>query len=242
MIKKPLISIVTATLNSEKQIGDLIGDLERQTFRDFEWVIADGLSSDRTVELLRAARGIDMKIDQARDFGVYDALNRGLRMTSGEYYLVIGSDDRLDHDALANYAAAVQESQADIISSQVRINGRTVARKRNHAWFWGIRSCVSSHSIGALIRTSLHDKHGYYSRRFPICADQLFLMQARNGGARIHDSDFVAGEFFLTGLTGNDPAGMICESYRVNIAAGHDRLLQMALLLLRLVKNFRSIR
>lgn len=241
-MNKPLISIITATLNSEKQIGDLISDLEQQTFRDFEWVIADGQSGDRTVELLRAARGIDLKIDLAKDFGVYDALNRGLRMASGEYYLVIGSDDRLEHDALEKYAAAVADSQADIISSQVRIDGRIITRKKNHAWFWGIRSCVSSHSIGALIRTSLHDQHGYYSKRFPICADQLFLMQARNGGARIHDSDFIAGEFFLTGLTGNDPAGMICESYRVNISAGHSKLLQTALLILRLIKNFHSIR
>lgn len=231
------LSVVTSTLNSEALIGQLISDLEAQTDRDFEWVIADGGSRDATVALVRA-RFPEAVISQQSDFGIYDAINRGIRAASGDYYLVIGSDDRLAPDAVARYRAAANESGADIVTASVIMAGKVITALPGQQALHGIRAFVSGHSVGALIRRQLHERVGYYSGRFPICADHLFFQRAAKAGARIHISDFVAGEFTLAGLSGTDVAGIICENYRIGLISGGNRLLLTGLLLLRLLKNF----
>lgn len=234
------LSVITSTLNSETHIGQLISDLEQQTDRDFEWVVADGGSQDATVDVIRS-RFPHAIISQQPDFGIYDAINRGIRTASGDYYLVIGSDDRLAPDAIARYRAEARASDADIVTASVIMAGKVVTARPGQQALHGIRAFVSGHSVGALIRRQLHQRVGYYSGRFPICADHLFFQRAARAGARIHISDFVAGEFTLDGLSGTDVAGILCENYRIGLMSGGNRLLLTALLLLRLLKNFKRL-
>ena len=90
------ITIVTATLNAANVIGALAADLLAQTDRDFRWLIVDGGSTDGTIE--RLPSDILDRVDLVResDFGIYDALNKGVRRCATSHYLVIGADDRLD--------------------------------------------------------------------------------------------------------------------------------------------------
>lgn len=239
---KPRLSIITATYNSAATLPALIRDLQQQTCRDFEWVIADGGSRDNTLALLEAGTGITTQISSQADFGIYDALNRGVQMASGEYYLVIGSDDHLDTQAVERYLQAIAESQADIISADVIIDGRRYQPRARWPALQGIDAYISSHSVGAVFRKSLHDKVGLYSRKLPICADQLFVYQARRAGARIHHAAFVAGEFTLDGTSARDALGMIVETCRAKVMSGSSVWLQSLILILRLLKNQRLIR
>lgn len=232
------LSVITPTFNAGRHLPAVLADLEAQTCKDFEWIVADGGSTDDTLQIAGQALGFPVVISAQRDFGIYDAINRGLGLASGEFYLVLGADDRLYGDAVARFLATASASSADIISAGVDICGRTVRAKRCLGWFHGIRELVASHSVGAAIRCSLHDRVGLYSRKFPICADQLFFLKAKEVGARFEYPDFVAGRFNLTGVTGLDAAGFITETFRVNLIAGRAPSLQMLLLLLRLLKNF----
>lgn len=237
-----LISVVSATYNAAAHLPTLIADLQAQTVSTFQWVIADGGSSDTTLELIaNAGKTLAVKLDTRPDFGIYDALNRAIAMADGEYYLVIGADDRLAPDAIANYQDWIQRSGADIVSAAVDINGQRVsARPQAGAWH-GMERWISSHSVGAVFRKALHDKVGYYSRKFPICADRLFVLKAQQAGARIVQADFCAGSFSLTGVTGTDVAGLLMEGYRVSRLSGQPRWQQLPLLILRLLKNYRSL-
>src|SRR6266702_4244755 len=114
----PTISVVTATYNCASQLPALIESLRKQTDRNFQWAVADGASSDGTLELLRSVTDLDAVITSQPDFGIYDGLNRALRSAAGNYYIVAGADDYLAADAIANYREAIERSGADIVAAR----------------------------------------------------------------------------------------------------------------------------
>lgn len=94
---QPLVSIVIATYNSEKTVARTLESIAGQDFRSFEVVVVDGLSRDRTGEIVN---GFKSKLPQLsfiseRDSGIYDALNKGIKAANGTWVYFLGSDDSL---------------------------------------------------------------------------------------------------------------------------------------------------
>lgn len=244
--KKPILSIVTATYNASQHIPRLIASLEAQTDQDFEWVVADGGSIDGTLDILHnaAKRLKNVKIDSRSDFGIYDALNRGVKMCNGDYYLVAGADDIFFPQAIAAYKVAIAASHADLVTANIESDGFVHGpRKRQWPWLYGQFAYVSGHAVGLALRRSLHQTYGYYSRRFPIAADQFFLLRVIRGGGRVSTHEFVAGRFEnVQGTSGQDLLGSLLEAYRVQVAVGYSLTLQSILVVLRVMKNWRKVR
>lgn len=240
---QPKLSIITATFNSGKIIPGLIGSLKSQTDLDFEWVIADGGSTDGTLnQIAEAASNLRVVVDSREDFGVYDALNRAIRRATGDYYLVLGADDTLCPEAIANFRSCVVSCGADIVTAKIKCAGKIVGVRRAWPWLYGQFAYVSAHAVGALIRRGLHDQLGFYSRHYPIAADQLFLKQAVRAGAQVLEADFVAGEFHEGGLSGSDILGALSEGFRVQVKTGENPVLQFFIFILRVLKNWRRIK
>ncbi|MDQ6966765.1 MAG: glycosyltransferase, partial [Mariprofundaceae bacterium] len=99
------ISIVTATFNAEQVLPSLIDSLRNQTDMNFEWVVADGASTDGTLDILQGIKDLNVHVSSQSDFGIYDAMNRALRLSTGDFYIVAGADDRFESDAIANFRA-----------------------------------------------------------------------------------------------------------------------------------------
>ena len=232
----PLISIVTATFNADDQLPGLIDSLRAQTDRNFQWIVVDGASTDTTIDLLKACGDIVNNWISEPDFGIYDALNKAIRLSASEYYLVLGADDRLLPDAIAQYRHHVTLSGADLITASILLEGRVSGRKAGSSWWNGMFAYVSGHSVGTLIRRSLHDRFGYYSRRFPVAADMYFIKTACMGpGVRVHQADFVAGEHGKAGVSSVDKAATFCDCFRVQLETERGKLLQILLFILKLI-------
>lgn len=231
------ITVVTATYNCVSQLPGLLESLRSQTDRDFEWVVADGGSGDGTLELLRAATDLNILISSQPDFGIYDALNRALRLASGEYYIVVGADDRFYPDAIANYRAAIRKSGADIATARGMHGQHCFKIKRGPSWLVGDKAFIAQHSLGTAFRRNLHDRFGFYSRKFPIAADSFFVLQACKGGATRYDAGFVAGVIGPNGVSEVDWAGAATELFRVQLLVGCALVPQVLLLLLRIFKG-----
>lgn len=234
--KSPRISIVTATWNAASHLPRLIESLRGQSDRDFEWVVADGVSDDGTLELLRSVTDLNIVISSQADFGIYDALNRAIKISSGEYYIVCGADDYFYRDAIANFRRAIAQSRSDIIVAQAKYGQRQLSVRKGPTWLFGHGALISAHTLATAFSKDLHRVYGYYSRKYPIAADQLFVMQACKGGASRHQCDFVAGEIGRAGVSSLDRAGNATEVYRVQRALGSPAVAQLVLLLLRLMK------
>ena len=234
------LSVITATYNVEKFLPRLIKSLKEQVNKDFEWIISDGASSDKTLEILKNTHGINIKVISGEDFGIYDALNRGIKACNGEFYLVIGADDELYPNAIKDYNKAIGDG-VDIITACIDTNNGKIEPNGGPRWLKAQAHYISGHAVGSIYRTSLHQKLGYYSRKFPIAADQLFVLTAANYGAKIKAIKSVVGKFSNDGVSSIDMLGTLCEFYRVQIAMGENKFVQTTLFILRLIKNFRKL-
>ncbi|SFJ05716.1 Glycosyltransferase involved in cell wall bisynthesis [Desulfomicrobium apsheronum] len=238
----PLISIVTATFNKAQDLPRLIESLRSQTNKNFEWVVADGGSTDGTLEQLKQVLDMDVVLDSRPDFGIYDALNRAIELCSGDYYLVVGADDMLNQDAIELFYISIEKNSPDFVSALVRTDcGSIISPEKKWKWFYSQRAYIGAHAVGTLIKKSLHDSFGFYSKDFPIAADQFFVRKACDAGARISYSDFISGIFGTSGVSNIDCSGMLTESFRVQLRCGENKFIQIALLLIRLIKNFKKL-
>lgn len=236
------ITVITATLNASKFIGRLAGDLVNQTDDDFTWLIVDGGSTDGTTDLLPEELRSRILIIRENDFGIYDALNKGIRRCNTTHYLVVGADDRLDRDAILQYKNLATIYEADIVAASVRDGNRIARSGRGQPWLRGQSAYLSHHSAGTLIRRSLHESLGFYSNTLPIAADQLFIKRAVQRGARLHcEPDFIAGEFCRDGVSSTRFTSCLFEFTLVQIQTERLRSLQILLLIIRLIRHWSKI-
>lgn len=234
------ISIITATYNAAAHLPRLIESLAAQTDADFEWVVADGASTDGTLALFEQAKARlkNVVVDSRPDFGIYDALNRAVKLAQGEYYLVLGADDVLFPDAIARYKEAAAHSQADLVTASVKCGERYVSR-RNPPWVWlyGASAIVSSHAVGTLIKKTLHYRVGFYDAvNYSIYADSEWMLRVFKAGAHVCRFAFVAGEFGLEGVSNRSQFISFVEQLRAQIANGSPTCLQAFMFALRVCK------
>ena len=100
MIKKPLVSIITVSYNSEKTISKTIESVINQTYKNIEFIIIDGKSTDKTLEIIKLYKKNISKIICEKDDGIYYAFNKGLKLYSGDLIGFVNSDDVLMPNAL----------------------------------------------------------------------------------------------------------------------------------------------
>jgi len=91
-INKPLVSIITPSFNSQRYIAETIESVKRQNYPNIEHIIVDGASTDGTKEILMKYDG-QVKWISEPDTGMYDAINKGFSMATGQIFTYINSDD-----------------------------------------------------------------------------------------------------------------------------------------------------
>lgn len=240
--KRHQIAVITATYNAVGYLPRLIDSLRSQTFKNFEWIVVDGDSTDGTLDILSHVNGLAITVDSKSDFGIYDALNRGISLSSADYYLVVGADDILNHNSIELFCQIIDNNYPDIVSALVRTDaGYVISSEKKWKWFYAQRAYIGAHAVGTLIKKSLHDTFGLYSKKFPIAADQFFIKTACDSGAQIVYADFVAGVFSTSGVSSLDRAGLLTESFRVQLRTGECKFLQLLLLFARLIKNYKYL-
>jgi glycosyltransferase involved in cell wall biosynthesis len=94
------ISIITPVFNGENVIKDLICSILDQDHKNWELIVQDGKSTDNTVDIIQAFSDSRIKVFSEKDNGMYDAINRGIARSTGEFILHLNSDEQLLEDAL----------------------------------------------------------------------------------------------------------------------------------------------
>ncbi len=110
------ISIVTVSYNSELTIGDTLRSVATQSHPDVEHIVVDGASRDSTLEIVHRDGAHVTKVLSEPDQGIYDAMNKGLRLATGDLVGFLNADDMLaDRDAVARLAASAGRASADAV-------------------------------------------------------------------------------------------------------------------------------
>ena len=124
-----LVSIITVCWNSEATIKDAIESVLNQTYRNLEYILVDGKSTDSTVEIIKSyeekfvERGIRYRYISEKDNGIYDAMNKGIAMASGELVGMINSDDWYEPQAVEVAVKCYIEESYDLFYADLRIVG-----------------------------------------------------------------------------------------------------------------------
>lgn len=230
------LSVITATYNAMMHLPNLVGSLRAQQDKDFEWVVADGASTDGTLEYLRSIEELNIKISSQEDFGIYDALNRAIKISEGDFYMIIGADDFLFSNAIKDYKDAIEDG-VDIVTACIQVGkkiskaGKEGGKSRKKRFDY-----ISGHAVGSIYRKNLHDRYGYYSKNYPIAADQLFVLSVCRDGRKVKVIDSLVGRFGLFGVSNTEKIGSATEYYRVLLSLGENKYLQTFLLFIRLIK------
>ncbi|TAL71749.1 MAG: glycosyltransferase, partial [Bacteroidetes bacterium] len=126
----PIVSIVTVSFNSFKTISLTIDSVLNQTYHNIEYIVIDSGSTDGTVDLIKSYGGrIDRFISEP-DKGIYDAINKGIRLSTGEIIGILNSDDFFyDNNIIQKVVDAFSEKQVDAVYGDLLFVDRIVTTK-----------------------------------------------------------------------------------------------------------------
>lgn len=138
------ISIITVSYNSEKTIKDTISSVLNQSRKPDEYFIIDGKSKDQTVVIAKSyerefqSNGISYQIVTEKDKGIYDAMNKGIKMAKGDIIGIINSDDWYEIDALEKVEGVYVKKGFDMLYGDLRVigkNGMHFIKRSKRSWY-----------------------------------------------------------------------------------------------------------
>lgn len=175
-----LISIITVVYNGEKYLEHTIQSVLNQTYKNIEYIIIDGGSTDGTLDIIKKYEDkIDYWISE-KDRGIYDAMNKGIQKTNGDYVGLINSDDWYELDAIEKVVGAVLNNKSvDIIYGDMNIVD--VDSNKNKLLFGDINSLNRNMSINhptCFVKNKLY-KERLFDTNYKIAADYDLMLYFR---------------------------------------------------------------
>ena len=179
--RSPRLSIIVATWNAARTFESCIDSIAGQHFKDWELLVADGGSTDGTVNLIRQNQAHITWWQSGADSGIYDAWNQALANARGEYVCFLGADDGwLDEGVLSRLFGALGTEHYDLVSSKGVVFDPTTGRESIFGKAWNYRRIgrrmVLCHP-GLLHRRTLFQQYGYFDTRYRIAGDLDFLLR-----------------------------------------------------------------
>ena len=199
-----MISIITATYNSAKTINDTIKSVLCQTNKDFEYIIVDGGSTDETIDIVKSYESEfsgRLKWVSEKDKGIYDAMNKGIKMASGDIIGILNSDDYYtSDDILQTIADAFKCQNVDAIYGDIHFIKDGVPDKcvryyssRLFSPFWLRFGFMPAHP-SFYCKREVFDKSGLYRLDYKIGSDyemMVRLFRKHKISSRYVPKDFV---------------------------------------------------
>lgn len=172
------ISIITPSYNSAATIKRCVESIKSQTYADIEHIVIDGGSTDGTVELLHE---IGVRCLSEPDAGIYHAMNKGVRFSSGEIIHILNSDDwYAANDVVSSVVFLMESGKYDICHayvSQVDSFGNEVWRIGGDVRIGHLLHKMKVAHPSCFVRSSVYQRFGDFSCGFKIAADHDFVLR-----------------------------------------------------------------
>jgi glycosyltransferase involved in cell wall biosynthesis len=164
------ISIITVCFNSEQTLEKTIDSIANQTYKNIEYIIIDGNSKDGTINIIKKKR-----ISES-DCGLYDAMNKGIALSTGELVGILNSDDVFNSETVLEEIVAFHQKYKLMASigniNQKNKNGKIIRFYSSHQWEPSkLKFGFMPPHPSIFFRKELFDKFGSYNINFNIAAD-----------------------------------------------------------------------
>lgn len=178
------VSIITITYNSAETIEDTIQSVLSQDYPNIEYIIVDGASKDSTLEIVNRYRSSISKIISERDKGIYDAMNKGVTLATGDVIGILNSDDfYADSKVISDIVRTMQAANSDACYADLVYVDRVETSKVIRSWKSGeyrhgdfLRGWMPPHPTFFVKRT-LYERHGLYSLELKSAADYELMLR-----------------------------------------------------------------
>ena len=204
-------SIVTVCFNSEKTVETTIKSILQQRFKNYEYIIVDGASKDGTMDVVKSYEEKfegRLRYISEPDKGIYDAFNKGVRMSKGKYVWIVNSDDYIEPNALEElYKTSSQYTfeNAPIISA-----GMNLVRKEGASTHFGSaekaalgfkKDWICSSHPSTVIPLKVYEHIGLYNDKFYIAGDLDWLHRAYKAKTAFVFVDYVITNMIYDGIS-----------------------------------------
>ncbi len=206
-MSKCKFSIITVCFNAEEYIEDTIKSVLSQSYGDFEYIIKDGQSADRTMEIVHNLTDNDNRvmIIQGKDKGIYDAMNIAVLAACGEYIFFLNAGDLFAiKDVLRKVSEYIYNHDADILYGNVIERDKTGSHLRIYTekncrlWYYSFGACLCHQ--GMFCKKELFQKK-IFDIRYRVCADREWQMYHISEGAVASAMKFTIAEVLVNGFS-----------------------------------------
>ena len=171
---KKKFSIITTVYNGEKTIQKTIESVISQSFDNYEYIIIDALSQDKTLEIVNKYKKYISIIISEPDKSLYEGMNKGIKNSNGEIIGIINSGDAYDKNALETVNYYFQNNkEIDFLFGTVF--KKKILYKYEPKKIWWSFNFYPAHSGGFFIKKEIQDEIGYYNTRYRCSADYDFF-------------------------------------------------------------------
>ncbi|MDE2433823.1 MAG: glycosyltransferase, partial [Burkholderiales bacterium] len=210
----PKLTVITVVRNDVCGLLKTINSVASQTYNDFEYIIIDGQSTDRTISILKKIPNEFATWISEADDGPYDAMNKGVKIASGDYVLFLNAGDTLFCDRTLEFCMDDDHRGADIIYGHhiYKPEGKASAVHKaewlpktieslksgqlDYSWLSGIPCHQSTITRSALLRARPYD-----AKKYKIAADHDFLFSCLLNGATSHHTNIVVSNYYGGGMS-----------------------------------------
>lgn len=235
--KKLSFSIITPVLN-DKRLLNVIHSLKKQTYKNFEHIVIDGGSRPNIIKILKKNDKIINIWLSEKDGGIYDAINKGIKMSSGDIIGILNADDVYFPKTLEIAKKYFEEKKIDFLFG-------TVIKDRLLHGFWPKKiwwkfNIYPSHSCGFFVKNAIHKKIGLYNTKFKYSSDRDFifkLIKQKYRGTCTNKNE-VFGKFDTQGISSKiSYIRKVYEEFHIRLSHKQNILFLLILLILELLNK-----
>lgn len=173
------VSIITTTYNDSKSLRKTIKQIEAQDYPNIEYIIVDGASTDDTMEVIQEAKaffGDRLVWISEKDKGIYDAINKGLKLATGDY-IGLCFDEFAGTDVISKMVAVMEKEGTDGVHGDLNyMDGEKIVRKWRNGQ-GNIRSGWMPGHPTLYLKKEVYEKYGLYKTDYRISADYEFMIR-----------------------------------------------------------------
>ncbi len=215
------LSVITVTYNAEHTLERTLKSVREQTYPAIEHIIVDGNSNDGTVALIHRYENERLKWISEPDKGLYDAMNKGIKMATGDYLCFLNAGDTFyDTDTVQKIFASIDENHSpDILYGETAIvddNGRFLHMRRlqapkNLTWKSFKHGMVVCHQAFIVKRELVEP----YDLSYRFSADFDWCIRMMKKAKNIYNTDLILVNYLNTGMTTANRKASLRERYRI---------------------------
>jgi len=181
---QPKLSIITVCYNSASTIEDTIKSVVNQNYKNIEYIIIDGGSTDDTLKIIEQYKDKISTVVSEKDDGLYDAINKGIKLATGDIIANLNSDDfYIDNNVIADVATKMQHDNTDTLYADLYYVDAIITNKITRHWVSGdyqygqfFKGWMPPHPT-FFVKKEIYKKYGAFNLDFKSAADYELMLR-----------------------------------------------------------------